>query len=267
LSYKFYKLHTIKTFCENACKYINPYKYFWLFKYFMHPSKLIVVTGCTRGIGRAVAEHFAAQGFSVAGYARNAQDVAAMQDEFTAKYPQQQFFFSVADASDKADVLAFASALCQRFDQVEVLVNNAGTFLPGSIREEQEGTLETLMQTNVYSAYYLTRALQDRIRRNIFNICSIASLRAYENGASYTISKFALLGFSRQLRQELMHTGIKVTAVMPGAVLTDSWKGSGLPDERFIKSQDIGRIIYSTYGLSDAADLEELIIRPQPGDI
>lgn len=232
-----------------------------------HSPHVIVVTGCTKGIGRAVCEYFAAQGFSVAGYARNAKDLAAMHTAFAAKYPEQQFLFMPADAAKKAEVLDFAATVQKQFPVVDVLVNNAGVFLPGSIRTEEDGTLETLIETNVYSAYYLTRALQHNLRRNIFNICSIASLQAYEAGASYTISKFALLGFSKQLRHELKNTGIKVTSVMPGAVLTDSWSGTDLPRERFIQPHDIGKMIYTAYELSDGADLEELVIRPQLGDI
>lgn len=230
-------------------------------------QKVIVVSGCTKGIGFAICKHFAANGFSVAGYARNPKDINEMQTSFSNKYPQQQFLFVAADASKKAEVLAFGKKVSEHFLSVDILVNNAGTFLPGSIIEEADNTLETLIETNVYSAYYLTRTLQPKLKRNIFNMCSIASLQAYPAGASYTISKFALLGFSKQLREEFKNTPIKVTAVMPGAVLTDSWAGVDLPKSRFIQPEDIAKIIYNTYELSDGADIEELVIRPQLGDI
>jgi NADP-dependent 3-hydroxy acid dehydrogenase YdfG len=232
-----------------------------------HSSKLIVVSGCTKGIGRAICEYFAEQGFSVAGYARSKNDIEGMQTAFEAKYPGRTFLFTTADASNKEDVVNFAATIQKHFSAVEVLVNNAGVFLPGTIMNEAENTLETLIETNVYSAYYLTRALQHQVKRNIFNICSIASLQAYQSGASYTISKFAMLGFSKQLRQELMPAGIKVTAVMPGAVLTNSWSGVDLPTERFIPANDIGKLLFNVYELADSADLEELVIRPQLGDI
>lgn len=230
-------------------------------------QKVIVVSGCTKGIGFAICNHFAANGFSVAGYARNPKDIKEMQTTFSNNYPQQQFLFVAADASKKDEVLAFGKTVSEQFLSVEILVNNAGVFLPGSIMEEADHTLETLMETNVYSAYYLTRILQPILKRNVFNMCSIASLQAYPAGASYTISKFALLGFSKQLREELKNTNIKVTAVMPGAVLTNSWAGVDLPKTRFIQPEDIAKTIYNTYLLSDGADIEELVIRPQLGDI
>jgi NADP-dependent 3-hydroxy acid dehydrogenase YdfG len=230
-------------------------------------QKVIVVSGCTKGIGLAICTVFASEGFSVAGYARNQKDINAMQTLFANRYPQQQFLFTVADAAKKDDILAFAKKVSEQFLSVEILVNNAGSFVPGSIIEEPDNTLETLMETNVYSAYYLTRALRPKLNRNVFNMCSIASIQAYPAGASYTISKFALLGFSKQLREEFKNTGIKVTAVMPGAVFTDAWKGANLPETRFIEPNDIAKTMYSAYQLSDSADLEELIIRPQLGDI
>jgi NADP-dependent 3-hydroxy acid dehydrogenase YdfG len=154
-------------------------------------QKVIVVSGCTKGIGYAICKQFAEVGFSIAGYARNPKDISEMQTSFEQKYPEQRFLFVVADASEKPDVMAFGKKVSAQFPSVEILVNNAGVFLPGSILEEKDGTLETLMNTNVYSAYYLTRILQPYLKRNVFNICSIASLQAYPAGASYTISKFA----------------------------------------------------------------------------
>ncbi len=230
-------------------------------------QKVIVVSGCTQGIGRAICDAFAKQGFAVAGFARSEADLAQMQSHYAKQYPNRLCLFVQADASDKKQVGAFAQKVKETYNRIDVLVNNAGVFLPGSIAEEADGTLEKLIETNVYSAYYLTRALIPVLNRNIFNICSIASLQAYEAGASYTISKFAMLGFSKQLRHELKQTGIKVTAVMPGAVLTNSWSGVNLPAERFIPPSDIGHTIYQIYSLSDSSDIEELVIKPQLGDI
>jgi short-subunit dehydrogenase len=89
---------------------------------------------------------------------------------------------------------------------------------------------------------------------------------AYPNGGSYTISKFALLGFSKCLREELKDEGIRVTAVMPGATLTPSWEGAGYPAERFMPPEDVAESIFGAYELSDRTVVEEMILRPQKGD-
>jgi NADP-dependent 3-hydroxy acid dehydrogenase YdfG len=234
-----------------------------------HPT--IVVSGCTKGIGRAICDLFASQGFNVAGFARNDADIAQMKDQYERNFPGQQFLLVSADASVKNDVRQFAENVTNTFGKTDILVNNAGVFLAGTLLEEQDGLLEQLIQTNVYSAYYLTRALLPGMIRHqkgyVFNMCSVASLSAYANGGSYSVSKFALLGFSKQLRMETRHHNIKVTAVMPGATLTDSWAGAGLPDSRFIRSGDVAKTILNIYELSDHTDVEEILIRPQSGDI
>ncbi|MFL5789238.1 MAG: SDR family oxidoreductase, partial [Flavisolibacter sp.] len=122
-----------------------------------------------------------------------------------------------------------------------------------------------------YSAYHLTRTVLPKMIANrsghIFTLCSIASLNAYSNGGAYSISKFALLGFTKNLRQELMPYGIKVCAIIPGAVYTDSWIGSGVSKERILEAEDIAKVIYETTRLSPQAVIEHVIIRPQLGEL
>ena len=102
---------------------------------------------------------------------------------------------------------------------------------------------------------------------HIFNMSSIAGLKAYPNGGSYSISKFALRGFSINLRDELKRYNIKVTTVFPGAAYTDSWAASGLERKRFMEASDIAKIVYAASQLSAQACVEEIILRPQWGDI
>jgi len=131
--------------------------------------------------------------------------------------------------------------------------------------------LESQLATNLYSAYHLTRTLLPAMTAqksgHIFNICSIASLRAYPNGGAYSISKFALYGFSQNLREEMKPHGIKVTAVLPGAVMTDSWAGFDNSQGRIMEAADIANMVYAATQLSPQACVEDIIIRPQLGDL
>jgi short-subunit dehydrogenase len=233
--------------------------------------KLIVVTGGSKGIGRAVLEKFAAQGFDVATCSRNEAELKALKNSIQASYPGSQTFTYKADVAEKLQVEAFTKFITRLNRPVDILVNNAGHFIPGEIATEPEGTLESMINANLYSAYYATRGLVQKMKENksghIFNICSIASIKAYANGGSYAISKFAMLGFSKCLREELKTFNIRVTAVMPGATKTRSWEGSDLPDERFMKIEDIAETVYAAYSLSERSVVEEIIIRPQLGDI
>lgn len=233
----------------------------------------VIVSGASRGIGNAVARAFAADGRckNILLTARNAALLASETAALQEQYATVRFHYLVADLSAPESCKRLADDVSQRFDVVDVLVNNAGSFLPGNVETEEEGTLETMMQTNVYSAYYLVQHLLPLLKNSeaahVFNMCSVASLKAYANGGSYSISKFALAGFSKNLREELMPYGIKVTAVYPGAVYTDSWKPSGLPKERFILPEDIGALIVCSSRLSAAACVEEIVIRPLSGDV
>ena len=99
------------------------------------------------------------------------------------------------------------------------------------------------------------------------NICSVASLKAYPNGGAYSISKFALAGFTKNLREEMKDKGIKVTAIYPGAAYTDSWAKSGIERSRFMEADDVAATIFGLTQLSPKAVVEEIIMRPQLGDI
>lgn len=230
-----------------------------------------VITGATKGIGRAIAENLAAAGYDLAVCARNAASLEAMKADFAKKFPKITILTQVTDVRDKNQLIAFATKITNCWSMVDILVNNAGVFTPGSIHQEPDGLFEQLMETNLYSAYYLTRALIPLMlkqkRGHIFNMCSIASLKAYPNGGSYTISKFALLGFSKVLREELQTKGIKVTAILPGATWTDSWAGVTLPESRLMQAQDIAKALLAATQLSPSAVIEEIVMRPQLGDL
>lgn len=224
----------------------------------MHP--LIVVTGGTKGIGRAIANRFVAGGFDAIVCARSIEGVAG-----------QGILPFAADLSSRSGVNALIGYIESLNRPVQVLVNNTGIFQPGQIHNEAEGTFEQLMNTNVGSAYHLTRGLvrDMMIRRqgHIFMMCSTASITPYTNGGSYCISKFALLGMSRVLREELKPHNVKVTAILPGATFTASWEGTNLPEDRFMKADDVAESAWMAYSLSKSAVVEEILIRPQLGDI
>ena len=187
---------------------------------------MIVVTGGSKGIGKAIVEKFAANGFDVATCSRKAEPLEKLKKEIESKY-STKVFIQTADLSVKEDTQNFIDFVKRIEQPVEVLVNNTGVFIPGSIHNEPEGAFETQMHTNLFSTYYVTRGLIgemiERKSGHVFNIASIASFMAYSSGGSYAISKHAMLGFSKCLREEMKEFNIRVTAIMPGATLTDSF--------------------------------------------
>lgn len=233
-------------------------------------KKLIVVTGGSKGIGRAILQRFAKEGFDIATCSRNKNDLQSLKKKIEFEHKCNAYVFQ-ADMAKIGEVNKFAKFIEGLKRPIDVLVNNAGYFVPGEICKEPDGTLESMIDSNLYSAYNMTRALIGKMKKrkagHIINMCSVASIKAYPNGGSYGIAKFALLGFSKVLREELKPFGVRVTAVMPGATRTASWASSDLPEDRFMKSEDIADLIYATHSLSLRSVVEEIIIRPQLGDI
>lgn len=231
---------------------------------------MIVVTGASRGIGRAIVRRFAAQGFDIVACARKPEGLQALKQEVEAEFGVQVHTFA-ADLSDKAQAQGFAAQVRALGAPVRVLVNNAGVFVPGQLHDEPDGILEQMIDTNLYSAYHVTRGLiggmMERRLGHVFNIASTASFTAYTNGGSYAVAKHAMLGFSRCLREEMKPYGVKVTTLMPGATYTDSWAGVELPEERFCSAQDVAELVYGAFALSPSAVVEELVVRPLLGDI
>lgn len=233
----------------------------------------IVVTGATRGIGKAVAELFAkdltAHHFFLC--ARKEAQLAAIKSTINAYSAKHTVTTFVCDLLDNNQIKDFAGLILKTTQSVDLLINNAGIYEPGSCYNEPEGQLEKMLQVNLMSAYHLTRALLPpmigRKQGHIFNLCSIASIQAYANGGSYSISKYALSGFTRNLREELKPFGIKVTGIYPGATLSSSWDGMEIDPNRIMEVDDVARMIYAAAHLSPQAVVEDIILRPQLGDL
>lgn len=232
--------------------------------------KNIVITGGSKGMGKAMADKFASKQNNIFLCARNETHLAETTAELNKKHGNFVNYFA-ADLSTKAGVKNFANHLFSKNFNADILINNAGQFLPGSVYNEENGTLEKMINVNLFSAYHLTRALLPSMMQkkdgHIINICSIASLNAYSNGGSYSISKYALMGFSKNLREEMKPFNIKVTAVYPGAVLTASWEGANIPPSRIMETSDVAEMVYAATILSPQACVEDIVMRPLPGDL
>ncbi len=237
----------------------------------MENVKVIAITGATAGIGRAISNRFAREGWALALASRTKSDLREVEKEITHLYPQADILLQSVDVRKREDWSQFIAAIESRWNRLDVLVNNAGVFIPGALLEEEDGNLELMMETNLYSSYYGTRAAMSLLEQSkpahIFNMCSIASITAYPNGGSYAISKWAQLGFNNCLRAELKDDNIKVTAILPGATWSRSWEGAELPPDRLMDAEHVAHMVYAAWDLPPKSTVEEIIIRPQEGDL
>ena len=153
----------------------------------------IVITGASTGIGKAIAEQFAAAGHTLLLCSRSEKPLYDTMNLLQTKYPQCTVKATPADMSITEEAKAFG-VWCLAFGVPDIIINNAGQFIPGSVHDEEDGVLARMIEVNLYSAYHLTRTVLPAMiaakRGHIFTICSIASLHAYANGGSYSISKF-----------------------------------------------------------------------------
>ena len=230
-----------------------------------------IITGSTKGIGRAILMALAAEGWNVAATSRNLEELEALQAEVNKLYPKQECLIHWVDFSEKEETVLYGKTIHEAWPVIDLLVNNVGVFVPGAVHDEEDGVLEATMALNLYSPYYLTRALLpgmiQRKQGQIINICSIASFMSYPNGGSYTISKFAQLGFSKVLREEMKPYGIKVTSIMPGATWSASWGNAPYDLDRLMPAEDVATAVIACTKMGLSSVVEEIIIRPQLGDL
>lgn len=230
----------------------------------------VVITGASKGIGRAIAEIFATNGHDLFLCSRGEVALYKTVEELMTKYPAVTIKAKPVDLGIKQEAQAFGN-WCLSAAVPDILINNAGLFEPGSVNNEPDGLLESQLSVNLYSAYHLTRtvlpAMMKRKAGHIFNMCSIASLHAYKNGGAYSISKYAMHGFTKNLREEMKEYHIKVTGVFPGAVMSDSWGDYDNSSKRIMEASDIAQLVYAASQLSPQACVEDIVVRPQLGDL
>jgi NADP-dependent 3-hydroxy acid dehydrogenase YdfG len=232
---------------------------------------VILITGASQGIGAALAKVFARElrGVRLALVARHAKNLAAVARTGTKLGATAETF--VCDVTSEAAVATMAAAVRERFGAVDVLINNAGAFATAPFAETKVADFDRLVATNLRSAFLVTQAVLPamlrRKRGDIFFLSSIAGLGAYRNAAAYCAAKFGVTGLAKVLRAETKDSGIRVCCVHPGATWTPSWSGSGVKPERIMPAEDIARAILDVYRLSRRTVIEEIVLRPQRGDV
>lgn len=181
----------------------------------MFRNKVIVITGGSEGIGKALVMQFLNRGAIVSTCSRTKEKLTQLEHEFQDK----NLFTMVADVSKEEDCKNFIETTIQKFNQVDVLINNAGISMRGMFRETSLETLRRVMDINFWGTVYCTKFALESIIQNkgtIVGISSVAGFRGLPGRSGYSASKFAVNGWLEALRTELLETGVNVMWVCPG---------------------------------------------------
>lgn len=233
--------------------------------------KNALITGATKGIGLAIAKALAKEGINLAICSRNEQDLWSVKTALLQINPKIKIFVRVADCSLREDVFNFAAEAEQELQAIQIIVNNAGLFLPGSILDEPENHLQKQLELNLMAGYELYRYFGKKLMAartgHIFNICSVASKNVVANAGSYSVTKFAQLGLNHVMREEMKAHQVKVTAILPGSTLTNSWAGTTVPPQKFVLPEDVAEAVINCLKMSAGANVDELIIQTATREI
>lgn len=235
-------------------------------------SPVILITGASQGIGAAIAKVFArspGKGVRLALVARNGKNLAAVARACAKAGAAAETF--VCDVADESAVAAMAAAVRKRFGAVDVLINNAGVFAAAPFAETTVAEFDRIVAANLRSAFLVTKAfvpaMMKRKSGDVFFMSSIAGLGAYPNSTAYCAAKFGVTGLAAVLRAETRDKGVRVCCVHPGATWAPSWSGSGVAEERIMPAEDVARAFFDIYRLGRNTVVEEIVLRPQRGDL
>lgn len=187
-------------------------------------NKTAIVTGATRGIGRAIAIRFAKEGCNVAFCGRSrGEKMIAVEQELQALGVKAKGY--VADVADMEQAQAFVKEVLADFGQVDILVNNAGITDDSAVKRMTEEQMDRVMHTNLGSVFCMTKAIQPSMWKqghgSIVNIGSVVGIAGNYNQANYAASKAAIIGFSKSCAKEFAARNIRVNVVAPGFVETE----------------------------------------------
>lgn len=227
------------------------------------------VTGAGRGIGAAIAKELAHAGSRVVLSSRHREELQQTAQDIVSRSGQAEIM--VCDVTRNQEVQATVAGIRTLWGPVAILINNAGLAVFRKIIDTREEDWDAMMQANAKSAFLCSQAvLPDMIAGqsgHIINIVSVAGRQPFYNCGGYCAAKYALHGFTDVLRMETRKHGIRVTAVMPGATDTAIWGDAQVDRRRMMSPEEVARAVVAICDPNSPAMVEELVIRPQGGDL
>jgi len=229
-------------------------------------DRTAVVTGGTKGIGRAIAEGLIRANANVVVSARNKLDVESVASELNTIGSQRAAGFA-CDVRDHEQVKSLFRNTVARFGTIDILVNNAGIGIFSTVEDMDPTDFRAVIETNLLGVYYCCREaiphMKQRSGSHIFNISSLAATNAHPRMAAYNASKFGLNGFSEALMQEVRHDGIKVCYIMPGSVNTEFGGDEPSAEKSWqLQPEDVAHVVMNLLEYPERSLPSRVEIRP-----
>ena len=232
-------------------------------------EKVVVLTGAARGIGRAIAIELLEAGFFTALCSKNPQSTASLEAEISSF--AGSFIASSVDISVEDEIKRFISSVAKEKGKIDVLINNAGIVYTGPVEETSTEQWDEMMAVNARGTFLMVKHSLPLIPRggHIVNIGSNASKKGFPGWAAYCASKFAVLGFTNSLREELRSREIRVSAVLPGPTRTDIWDSLGgeWDSEKMMSPEVTAKTVLSVINQPPEANIDEIDIVPSTGSL
>ena len=227
-------------------------------------SKIAIVTGGTKGIGRAITEELLKAGAKVFVCARNRDELKRAVGEMS---ELGQIEGELCDMRSFEQVKMMLDECERKFGGVDVLVNNAGIGIFKPVEELAAEEFQAVLETNLFGVFYSCHAAIPMMKRRgggyIINISSLAGANAHPRMAAYNASKFGLNGFSEALMQEVRHDNIKVSYIMPGSVNTEFGGETVSPEKAWqLQPADIAQVVLNLLQMDERALPSRIELRP-----
>jgi len=225
-------------------------------------NKVALVTGASRGIGRAISLALASEGYRVAIVSRSKSDLETLRDEIN---QITEASVHAIDITDERDISSTVAAVFKSWGRIDVLVNNAGMFEPGTV-EVSTDKLDLLYKTNLKAPFCFMQEILPSMRERksgyIFNIASLSGVEGFVGYGAYASSKFGLVGFNEALFKEVAVDNIKVTAICPSWVDTAMAQEAGTRWDKgvMIQPSDLVKTIQWLLSLSPSATVSKVIL-------
>ena len=223
-------------------------------------NKVVVVTGATSGVGRAVARRFASEKAQVVAVGRNAKALNEVVREIESAGGQSQL--TSADVTNESDAQRIVVRAIDRFGRLDVLVNAAGHISSGTVETTDLLSWDAMMNVNLRSIFYLMQLATPHLittKGNIVNVSSVTGLRSFPGVLAYCVSKAGLDQLTRCAALELAPKGVRVNAVNPGVVVTEIHKRGGMSEEDYAKFLEHSKTTHPLGRVGEAGEVADLI--------